>query len=41
MIAFGLAYAGQEVDRVPLGAHDARLDGVLTEHGLTLFSHDG
>ncbi len=39
--AFGLAYAAQEVDRVPIDAHDARLDGVLTERGLTLFSHDG
>ena len=36
VMALGLAYAGQEVDRVPLGAHDARLDGVLTELGLTL-----
>ena len=41
VIAFGLAYAGQEVDRVPMDGHDARLDGVLTERGLTLFTHHG
>lgn len=29
----GLAYAGQEVDRVPGEAHDQKLDGVLTERG--------
>ncbi len=27
----GLAYAAQEVDRVPTGAHDQRLDGILTD----------
>ena len=30
-LAIGLAYAGQAVDRVPTGAFDQRLDGVLTE----------
>lgn len=29
----GLAFAGQEVERLPLEAHDQRLDGVLTEAG--------
>jgi 5-formyltetrahydrofolate cyclo-ligase len=29
-IAIGLAYAGQEMQRVPTGAHDAQLDWVLT-----------
>ena len=29
--AIGLAYAGQEVARLPTDAHDQRLDGVLTE----------
>lgn len=29
----GLAFAGQEVEHLPLEAHDQRLDGVLTEAG--------
>jgi 5-formyltetrahydrofolate cyclo-ligase len=29
----GLAFAGQEVDRAPMGPCDERLDGVLTEKG--------
>jgi 5-formyltetrahydrofolate cyclo-ligase len=29
--AWGLAFAVQEVDRVPTEPHDARLDGILTE----------
>ena len=29
--AIGLAYAGQQVDRVPTDSYDQRLDGVLTE----------
>ena len=36
--AIGIAYAGQEVPEVPYGAHDARLDAVLTENGLVRFS---
>lgn len=32
--AYGLAYEGQRVTRVPRGASDAALDGVLTETGL-------
>ena len=31
--AIGLAYAGQEVPRIPTGPFDQRLDGVLTEQG--------
>ena len=29
----GLAFAGQEVPRVPIDAHDQKLDGILTERG--------
>ncbi len=29
----GLAYAEQEVDRVPMDEHDQRLDGILTDKG--------
>ena len=29
----GLAFAGQEVARVPVDAHDQKLDGILTERG--------
>jgi 5-formyltetrahydrofolate cyclo-ligase len=29
----GLAYAGQEVERVPVDDHDQRLDAILTESG--------
>ncbi len=35
--AIGIAYAGQELPAVPHGAHDERLDGVLTENGLMQF----
>ncbi len=30
----GVAYAGQELDEVPAGPYDERLDAVATEHGL-------
>jgi 5-formyltetrahydrofolate cyclo-ligase len=33
----GLAFAAQEVPAVPHGAHDARLDAIVTEHGLRRF----
>ena len=36
--AIGVAYAGQEVDFVPLAAHDRSLTAVLTELGLRRFS---
>jgi 5-formyltetrahydrofolate cyclo-ligase len=36
----GLAYAGQEAERIPMVAHDEKLDGVLTEAGLRWFTRD-
>ena len=33
----GLAYDGQEVEAVPVGEHDQRLDAILTETGYRLF----
>jgi 5-formyltetrahydrofolate cyclo-ligase len=35
--AIGIAYAGQEVASLPHDSHDAKLDAVLTECGLTRF----
>jgi 5-formyltetrahydrofolate cyclo-ligase len=35
--AIGIAFAGQEVDRLPHQSHDAQLDAILTERGLTKF----
>ena len=29
----GLAYASQELNTLPMGPHDQRLDGVVTERG--------
>lgn len=40
VLAIGLAYAGQELDRIPTRPHDQRLDGVLTEAGLRLFAKE-
>ena len=37
--AIGLAYAGQEMDRLATEPHDALLDGVLTEAGPIAISH--
>ncbi len=34
----GLAFAGQEVEAVPIGDHDQRLDAILTETGYRLFA---
>jgi len=34
IIALGVAFAAQEVDEVPTSPRDARLDLVLTEHGM-------
>ena len=31
----GIAFACQQVDALPVAAHDVRLDAVITEHGLT------
>lgn len=36
--AFGFAFAGQEVEAVPHGDMDARLDGVVTEAGVRRFA---
>jgi 5-formyltetrahydrofolate cyclo-ligase len=33
VFVLGLGYAGQELDALPMGPHDQRLDGVLTERG--------
>jgi len=33
VLAIGLAYAGQRLDRLPTEAHDQGLDGILTETG--------
>jgi 5-formyltetrahydrofolate cyclo-ligase len=35
--AIGLGYAAQEMESLPAEAHDMRLDGVLTERGLTRY----
>src|SRR5580765_3830118 len=35
--ATGIAYAGQEMDLLPHQPHDAKLDAILTERGLTKF----
>jgi 5-formyltetrahydrofolate cyclo-ligase len=32
-----VAYAGQEVAKLPRDAHDQRLDGVVTENGFRKF----
>ena len=36
--AIGIAYAGQEVEAVPAGPEDARLDGVVTERAFIDFA---
>jgi 5-formyltetrahydrofolate cyclo-ligase len=36
--AIGLAYAAQEMEGLPAEAHDMKLDGVLTERGLTIYT---
>jgi 5-formyltetrahydrofolate cyclo-ligase len=36
----GLAYAGQQIDRVPREAHDQPLDAILTETGYHAFRKD-
>jgi len=40
VFALGLGYAGQEVEALPVGPYDQRLDAVLTENGLRLFDGD-
>jgi 5-formyltetrahydrofolate cyclo-ligase len=34
--AIGVAYAAQEMESLPVEAHDMKLDGILTENGLTI-----
>ncbi len=38
MLAIGLAFSCQEVPDVPTGFHDARLDMIVTEKGVTRFN---
>jgi 5-formyltetrahydrofolate cyclo-ligase len=38
--AIGLAFAAQEVERVPTDPHDQHLDGVVTERAYTAFEKD-
>lgn len=40
VFVLGLAYAGQQVDRVPAEAHDQRLDAIVTETGYTAVRKD-
>jgi 5-formyltetrahydrofolate cyclo-ligase len=40
VLAVGLAYAGQEMGRVPVGPHDEPLDWVVTELGATRLTED-
>ena len=35
VVAIGIAYAGQEIPQVPRQSHDAPLDGIVTESGIT------
>jgi 5-formyltetrahydrofolate cyclo-ligase len=37
LLCIGLAFSVQEVDRVPVEAHDKRLNGILTENGYRAF----
>ena len=37
VFVIGLAYAGQQVDRLRAEPHDQPLDAILTERGLQLF----
>jgi 5-formyltetrahydrofolate cyclo-ligase len=40
-LMIGLAFGAQEVDEVPTGPDDIRLDGVITEHALHRFGEPG
>jgi 5-formyltetrahydrofolate cyclo-ligase len=37
-IAIGFAYAQQELAQVPIDAFDQRLDGVITQDGVRIFT---
>lgn len=39
VLAVGMAFAAQEIDAVPHGAHDERLDWILTERETLRFTH--
>jgi 5-formyltetrahydrofolate cyclo-ligase len=41
VFALGLAFSGQEVEAIPIGPYDQRLDAVLTEQGVRLFNWNG
>ncbi|MDP8916491.1 MAG: 5-formyltetrahydrofolate cyclo-ligase, partial [Pseudomonadota bacterium] len=41
VFVLGLAWAGQEVARLPAETHDQPLDAVLTERELRLFKREG
>ena len=41
VFVLGLAYAGQEVDAVPTGPHDQRLDAILTETAFIEVGREG
>lgn len=38
VLRIGLAFAGQEVERLPVEDHDIRLHGILTENGYRAFA---
>jgi 5-formyltetrahydrofolate cyclo-ligase len=40
LFVVGLAYAGQEVDRIPMDTHDQPLDAILTESGYHRIQRD-
>jgi 5-formyltetrahydrofolate cyclo-ligase len=40
VFVLGLAYAGQEVDEIPMEPHDQRLDAILTETGYRTVEQD-
>jgi len=40
VFVLGLAWAGQEVERLPAETHDQPLDAVLTERGLRVFERE-
>jgi 5-formyltetrahydrofolate cyclo-ligase len=40
VFVLGLAFAGQEVEKLPAETHDQPLDGVLTEGGVRLFAKE-
>ena len=40
VLVVGLAYAGQELDEIPMEPHDQRLDAILTETGYQALAKD-